>query len=252
MTRDWTDEQLSAFLDGELPQQETDELAKALESDTQLAARMERLESANTAYLNVVGEIDKRPPSPGLKAAMNTPPAAQVIPLRRPSVAAFVTEHRAVAAARVCAVAVASVMSTSMAPGSADPLATDAEGYIVASSPLHRVLETGRTGDGAPVTDGATATPRLTFASVDGGFCRQFDLTTATSAASAIACRDDGGWRPQVVAYGLTKSSGDYRTASAERSPALEAFMDEHMDGAPVNAKEEALLLQSGWARAGR
>jgi hypothetical protein len=252
MTRNWTDEQLSAFLDGELPVQETDELAKALENDTQLAARMERLESANTAYLNAVGEIDRRPLKAGLKTTIDAPSGAQVVPLPRRSVAAFVMEHRAIAAALVCAVAVASVMSTSMKPGTADPLATGADGYIIASSPLHRVLETGRTGDGAPVTDDATATPRLTFASVDGGFCRQFDLTTATSAASAIACRDDGGWRPQVVAYGLTKSSGDYRTASAERSPALEAFMDEHMDGAPVNAKEEALLLQAGWARTQR
>lgn len=245
--RMWTDEQLSAFLDGELPEQETNELASALENDVQLATRMERLGSATTAYLAAVSEIDARPLKAELQAAMAAPPAAHIIPLRRRSIATFVLEHRAMAAGLVCAAAVASVMSASVKQGVVDPLAPGMDGYIVASSELYRVLETGRTGDGATAVDGTTATPRLTFASTSGDFCRQFDLTTAKGATSAIACREHGGWRTQVVAYGLSKSEGDYQTASAERSPALEAFMDKYMEGAPLSAEDEAKAIQNKW-----
>jgi anti-sigma factor RsiW len=47
----WTDEQLSAFVDGELSAAETDTLARDLESDPQLAARAERLGAAHVAFI---------------------------------------------------------------------------------------------------------------------------------------------------------------------------------------------------------
>lgn len=81
--RMWTDEQLSAFLDGELAPAEMDALALALalETDAGLATRMERLGSANTAYLGAIGAIDATPIKANLKAAMETPPTAKVLSL---------------------------------------------------------------------------------------------------------------------------------------------------------------------------
>ncbi len=73
----WTDEQLSAFLDGELPAQDMDALAHALETDAALAARIERLGAANAAYVDVVSRIDGAPMTAGLQAAMAPPPAAR-------------------------------------------------------------------------------------------------------------------------------------------------------------------------------
>lgn len=246
----WTDEQLSAFLDGELTPAEMDTLARDLETDAELAARIERLSAANAAFVISAARIDDIPVSAGLRAAMEPQPGAKVIPFRPRAIGAFLVEHRAVAASLLCAAATFGLVSTMTTGASSDPFAPGSDGVIVANSPLYRVLETARTGDAVSISGGSTATPRLTFATGDGAFCRQFDVIAGDKASAAIACREETGWRTQVVAYGLARTPGDFQTASAERSPALEAFLDQRMSGAPMNAEEEAKLLGDWWKRA--
>lgn len=248
----WTDEQLSGFLDGELATAEMDALARDLESDDDLAARVERLSVANTAFLAFAARIDDVPVSANLKAAMETTPGAKVVKFRQRQLGVFLFEHRAIAASLLCVAAVWGLMSTMTASGPPDPLAPGPDGMIVAGSPLSHMLEASRTGEGIAIGDDAMATARLTFTSADGAFCRQFDLVKGDSASAAIACREEKGWRTQVVAYGLARAPGDFQTASAERSPALEAFLDQRISGAPMNAEEEARLLSDRWAVTGR
>ena len=245
---DWTDEQLSAFLDGELPAADMDALARALETDAALAARIERLGAANTAYVDVVSRIDGAVMTAGLQAAMAEPPSAKVIAFRPRSIVAFVAEHRAIAASLVCAVAVWGVMSSGSPGASTNPFAPGPDGLVMAKSELHEMLESAPTGQVSAVGE-ATAVPRLTFASVDGAFCRQFEVMTNDSTSAAIACREDQGWRTQVVAYGLPPISGNFQTASAARSAALEAFLDEHLIGAALKAEAEAAVLKSRWEK---
>lgn len=249
--RNWTDEQLSAFLDGELSAPDIDALSQDIGRNSQLAARMERMGSANAAYVEAIGRIDHAPMSEALKTAIETPPTAKVIAFRPRGFTAFLSEHRAIAASLLCAVAVWGAMSTLSRGSSSDPFAPGADGVIVANSPLYQVLESAPTGQASTI-GGATAVPRLTFAADDGAFCRQFDIATKDGASAAIACREESGWRTQVVAYGLPKPTGEFQTASAARSPALESFLDGRMSGAPMNAEEEASLLQSGWIESGR
>jgi hypothetical protein len=249
--RTWTDEQLSAFLDGELSAQDTDALSQEIERDTQLAARMERIGSANTAFVDAVGQIDRAPIKESLKAAIETRPSAKVIAFRPRSLTAFVAEHRAIAASLLCAAAVWGVMSTTSNGSPSDPFAPGPDGLIMASSPLHQLLETAPTGQISTVGS-ATAAPRLTFAADDGSFCRQFDVVVEEGVSAAIACREETGWRTQVVAYGLSRPTGDFQTVSALRSPALESFLDNRMSGAPMNAEEEKRLLQNGWKPASK
>lgn len=246
--RNWTDEQLSAFLDGELSAQDTDALSQEIERDARLAARMEGIGSANTAYVDAVGQIDRVPISAGLKTAIETPPAAKVIAFRPRSLTAFVAEHRAVAASLLCAAAVWGVMSATSNGSQSDPFAPGPDGVVMANSPLHQLLETAPTGQASTVGS-ATAAPRLTFAADDGSYCRQFDVVTDEGVSAAIACREDTGWRTQLVAYGLLRPTGDFQTASAARSPILETFLDTRMPGSPMNSEEEGRLLRSGWGR---
>ncbi|OYX47864.1 MAG: hypothetical protein B7Y90_12280 [Alphaproteobacteria bacterium 32-64-14] len=245
--RIWTDEQLSAFLDGELTPQEMEALSQDLEADAALAGRMEKLGTANAVYRDAIGGIDNAPLKASLKAAMDTPPTAQVIAFKPRSISAFVMEHRAIAASLLCAAAVWGVTSATSTDSQSDLLAPGPDGLIVASSPLHQMLEVAATGEVSKVGN-AAAVPRLTFAADDGAFCRQFDVTTEDGSSAAIACREDGVWRTQVVAYQLAKPLGEFQTASAARAPALEAFLDAHMPGAPLNAEQEAMLLQRKWA----
>ena len=244
--RNWTDEQLSAFLDGELPSQDMDALSRDIESDALLAARMERIGAANAAYVDAVGRIDRAPMSEALKAAIETAADTKVIAFRPRRLTAFLVEHRAMAASLLCAVAVWGVMSTTSNGSPSNPFAPGTDGVIMANSPLHAMLEGALTGEASTIGD-ATAAPRLTFATDDGSFCRQFDVVTDECVSAGIACREESLWRTQVVAYGLAKPTGEFQTASAARAPALESFLDARMSGAPVNAEEEGRLLRSGW-----
>jgi len=250
MTRaSWTDEQISAFLDGELNQAETEALALAVERDPALAARVERLGSATRAYISAVAAIDQHPMPDGVKKILAAPPTAKVIPFRA-KVGALLTEHRAIAASLLCAAAVWGV-SSNLGGQSGNAWQTAPDGLIVASSPLHRALETGAASEPIQVAANVTATPRLTFASDEGGYCRQFDVSSPAGATSAIACREDGQWRTQVAVFGRA-GGGDYQTAAGGKSPALEAFIDQHISGAPLNAAEESKVVSEHWKRADR
>lgn len=244
----WTDEQISAFLDGELGEAETEKLAHEMEADEALSAHVERLRAANRVYVSAVAGIDRRPMPDAAQKILAAPPAAKVIRFRPRAVGAFVTEHRAIAASLLCAAAVWGVASI-LSPG---PMLPDAGGLVVASSPLHRVLETAASSEPMQIAAGVTAIPRLTFASTDGGYCRQFAVSSSSGATSAIACREEGRWQMQVAVFGPPIPVGDYRTASGPVAPALEAFIDGRISGSPLNAAEEARLLSQGWRRSDR
>jgi negative regulator of sigma E activity len=250
MSRTWSDEQLSAFLDGELAAGETEALARDIEADEELAARLERLSGANRAYVAAIGSIDEHPPSAGLKAVMAAPPTAKIIPFRPKAISAFVMEHRAIAAALVVAAAVWSVFSTTR-PSS--EVMTDSQGYVAAASPLHRVLEETPSSVLVKLPGGLKATPRLTFATASGDFCRQYRLESATSGSEAIACRDDGRWRVEVAVFGAPGANpGDYQTAAGSASQTLDAFIDRAIDGEPLNAEQETAAIERAWRQDGR
>jgi len=239
----WSDEQLSAYVDGELPAPDAMALETDLESDPHLAQRLAHVLAANNLALIAAKEIDKAPMSAGLSALIEQAGGGNVIPFRRKGLLAVVAEHRAIAAGLVCAAAVWG--ANLMLDGNSSPL--PAAGVVMAeSSRLHGVLTSSPTGDSTQLEDGSVATPRLTFASADGAFCRQFDVSGAGGTVQAIACRDGDVWRTEIAAVAPAVAEGDYQTASSGRSSAIESFIDERIEGAPLNAAGEAALL-SDW-----
>src|SRR5689334_9233286 len=116
MSRPWTDEQISAFLDGELNGADMDALGKDVEADAELARRVERLGAANTAFVQAVSAIDSKPmPASVGKLLAETPTAepasAKVLAFRPRSVSGWLMEHRALAASLLCAAIVGGVAS---------------------------------------------------------------------------------------------------------------------------------------------
>ena len=247
MSRTWSDEQISAFLDGELGAGETDTLARAMESDPALAARAERLASATRVFVAASGAMDAHPMPDKLKAVLAGPPTAKVIPFRGRSFAAIVTEHRAIAAALVCMAGAWGVVALG-GPANDNQLSTG--GMILASSPLHRALELTETGERVDISGDTSATPRLTFVNADGGYCRQFDLQSGDGVTTAIACREDGAWRTEVAVFGKAGPGGEYQTASGEKAMPLEAFIDRTISGDPLDAAAERDAISRRWPAA--
>jgi hypothetical protein len=249
MTRSWSDEQISAFLDGELEAADMDALAKDMETSAELAARVERLGAATQMFVAASGEIDRHPMSAGLQGFLaRADEASNVVPFRRKGVTAFIMEHRAIAACLVCAVAALAALPQLGADN--DNMLPDAGGIIAQTSPLHRMLEDGGSGRVVSIADGVTATPRLTFASADGGYCRQFEIDSASGEISAVACRDKAGWHAEMAVYGAPDGAG-YTTASGDTDRTLDAFIDKLISGDPLDADAEKALIARDWGERG-
>lgn len=245
----WSDDKLSAYLDGELQPEEMERLARDIQEDKALAARLDRLASANQTFLAAASDIDAIPLPKGvttLLADAEKTEGARVIPYRPRRIAAFLVEHRAIAASLVCAVAAYGVGFATFAGRASEIPASS--GLIASSSPLHRALEQGAGGATVRLAGGVEIKPQLTFLTADDAFCRQYELTTAGGAVEGIACREDGAWRVQVASFASGQiDKGDYRTAASGRSAALEAFIDANISGSPLDAGEERELLARGW-----
>lgn len=250
----WSDDKLSAYLDGELPPEEMKQLERDAAADEALAARLERLAAANRTFVAAASDIDAIPLPERTQAlianagktAAGKSEDARVIPFRPRRIAAFVMEHRAIAASLVCAAAAYGlVVATLSGPGSGIPASS---GVIAANSPLHRVLEQGASGATVQLAGGVSAEPQLTFLTADDTYCRQYELRTAGGAVEGIACRQKDGWRVQVASFASGGiGQGDYQTAASGRSAALEAFIESNISGAPLNASDERAVLARGW-----
>lgn len=242
----WSDESLSAYLDGELPPKEMEQLARDLEKDEALAARLERLATANRTFLAAASGIDAVPLAVRTQALLagEKKESARVVPFTVRRISTFVMEHRAIAAGLVCAAAVYG-LGVATTPGPEVPASS---GIIAANSPLDRALEGTASGETVQIAGGGEIRPQLTFLTADDAYCRQYALVSGAGSVEGIACRGDDGWRLQVASFAPRRTGpDDYQTAASGRSAALEAFIDANIAGLPLNAGEEGAALARGW-----
>jgi len=252
------DELLSALLDGALSPDDAARLEHRLEREPALRARLEALERANTAVRDAyAGVVDEPLPKQLLdllateKAAANNvvPLAARQSRERR----SFVPPTTALAASIALAIGVA--LGIVLAPGRQAPDAIElaAEGGALApGTALFELLERVPSAASRELSAGVTATPVLTFGTADGGFCREVHVASTESTTQMLACRRDGAWRLAHTSYAVsTTTDGVFRPASGP-SPAMDAAIEELIDGVPLDAAVERELMSRGWADAAR
>lgn len=256
MTRPvWTDEQLSQFLDGEMSQAESDRLAQDLAEDGAMFARFERMRLANAAYVSAVSKIDERPLPDAVRATLARSNAASAAGQGAETVVAFrprrlgeiLMRHRAIAAAFLVAFVGYGVMSSVAGARTDYPGAGD---MVAANSAFEKALNETASAQTVRVSAHMQMTPRLSFARSDGALCRQYDVASGDATVSSVACRGAAGWRVELAAATAPADDpSDYQSASANKSPAIEAYLDAAMKGAPLDAAGEAAAIRSGWRR---
>jgi hypothetical protein len=112
------------------------------------------------------------------------------------------------------------------------------DGSLVAAASLDRVLDKQLASNG--ISNGIRV--GLTFRDRNGSICRSFN----ESAASGLACRDNGKWRIEGLFQGGEGQAGDYRMAAGE-DPRLAALIDDTIVGEPFDAAAEKSALETGW-----
>ena len=117
---------------------------------------------------------------------------------------------------------------------------------------LAAVLET--TPSGGPqwqeLADGRQVRPVLSFAHVDGSWCREYLLSRDGATYRGVACRSDGEWVTSILdPQPVPGSATEYRPAGAGDIDSVAAFIAEHGAGIALNRSDEARLIASQWSQ---
>ncbi|MBY0423333.1 MAG: hypothetical protein K2Q06_13580 [Parvularculaceae bacterium] len=227
MSRMITDEQLSAFMDGELGADEAAAVRRAVDADAGLAARLERLRAADLSFQRTVRVAGDAPLSPGLAAFVGG--GAESAPQHRRWLAPF---------AMAASLAVGAVGGAQLESGrGAEAFGV---GRLAESSPIARALASTPGGADARIA-GATLTPITTFRTESGGLCREFRLERGGDAMRSVACRSAGGWTTEVTMRDASSHHG-YRPAASNTGP-IDDFVDSRIVGDPLVGEDERAAL---------
>jgi hypothetical protein len=263
MIRPVSDEELVAFLHGELDEARAAEVEAAINDDPDLADRAERLDRQDDMVRNAFAPILAAPVPPAMAAVLSDPPepakvismadarAARVEKASMPSV----TVRRwgwpqmgAIAASLVVGIVTGPALIGGLGGGVGGTGGGESLIVATASGPalppaLAAMLDSAPSGEAVELAGLGTARVDITFRSLDAALCRQVQVTQAAASSDLLACRSDDGW--QVEALGLRAASGgEVRTASGDAAPAVIAAVDAIIDSDPLVGAEEAAALR--------
>jgi len=242
----WEDEQIHAYVDGELDTEALARLEADSRNDPVLAARIARQSELRALLRAGFDSVVDEPIPQRLHEALAGPARGAAVapigaaraerPARRPVWSS--REWGAIAATLVLGVLVGQLAFR--AP-SGLPIETQ-QGRLVAAGFLDTALSTQVAG-AAP--EGAAARIGLSFRAAAGEYCRTFALL---SGAGGVACRRGGRWSLEVLeGAGARPASGDFRQASSALSPAVLGAINTLGAGEPLTADEETQRVASGW-----
>jgi hypothetical protein len=222
------EEELFAWLDGELAPSDAARVEARVAASPALAAEAEA-HRAMTADLRAAFAPVMTPKSDVIDFAAKRADRARRAPTRLP-------QWAAIAATLVVGIGLGTLVETRRESDA--PVAIEG-GRMVAAAALDRTLtrqlaSAGQPGDGTRVG--------LTFRDGQGHLCRTF----SDKAASGLACRDGKSWAIEGLYRATGSASGDYRMAAGS-DPRLAALVDDLIAGEPLDAAGEAAAMRAGW-----
>ena len=233
------EEKFFAWLDGELPPEEAAEVERQVAADPELARLAEQHRTMAAGLRGAFDSVAVAPvPEPLRKAARPRP--AKVIDiaacreaLARPFVGPL-PQWAAMAAMLVLGLFAGSLAGGDLA---SSPVEVH-DGQIYAAGAVDQALERQLASAGA----GGDVRIGLTFRDASGSICRTF----GTSAASGLACRDQGDWRVQGL-FAAPEGAGEEYRMAAGADPRLMDLVDSTMEGEPFDAAQEAQAKERDW-----
>lgn len=257
------DEEVFAFVDGELPPEDMARIEAAMATDPQLALRVETQRALRRLLSGAhAGVMRETPPEPLSAAVVARPPSAP----RPAEVIAFPgakgkTRAKDKAKPReprlprpagpagrgvpawigLAACLVAGLVVGRLAAPPPVTLSGADDPAPIAAGPLAQALNTENSGQ----TTGPVRV-KLSFKTASGVYCRAFQAA-GRSPIAGVACRDPDAWRVRAVSPASPGPAGDYRMAGSETPAAILAAVDAMIAGPPLDAAGEAKARAAGW-----
>lgn len=229
------DEQLSAFLDGELSATESTQLRAALAHEPRLAERLEVLRQVDALVRQQAHALDAMPLPERILARLqaweDTVPRARIGAWLH---AQRQTAYLALAALLVLTVGVGAFWQAWQ------PLTNTGMSVDLAT-----LLNTTPSGEEARAGD-ATFLSHFSFQSKDGNWCRQYQWRTSAGSSEHIACHENDAWTLEVSSNPEATLREDAYLPASGSSP-VDAALDTLMQGAVLDLNTEATLIANGW-----
>lgn len=252
------DEQVMAYVDGELDAEARRAFEAALAGDPTLAPRV-RAQQALRDRLRAAFASDLDEPVPERLAAALQRPAA---PAASAATVADLDAARHARRARrrvpadwrwpewgaLAASLVLGLLGGRLAWTDDAPFGAGAGSALVARGALADALTTQLAS--APRAAAAVQVG-VSFVDRDGAYCRSF-VMDSRAAMAGLACRVGGQWQLQLLAPAggaRDAASGAYRTAGTELPAVLLNAIDARIDGAALDAAAERDAARRGWQR---
>lgn len=247
----WTDEQLSAFVDGELDPTTAGRLLAQLPQDARLARRVEIFRQTGPQLGELFASELQTPVPEAMRALLRaSEPDSRVTPLHRRVRAAATRGQRwpfALAASIIVIIGV-SVLLPDLRKQAAQPHAERIAGLPDNLKLLDHTLEHTPSGEPVEVTSAGETfelLPTSTFRDHEGRWCRELRSTQLNTGASAgvLSCRTgEGAWQVAIAAadhYVETVQDEGYFAAGQSTQ------IDQPYDR--LSAAEEQTVMAAGW-----
>ena len=252
-----SDEQIMAYVDGELDARARDEVEQAIASDHEVARRVARQLALRKKMRAAFDPVLNEPVPERLVAAARTARVASAAEHRNVADLAQARDMRTAPprAARRWSWPEWSAIAASVAVGaivaqllwhSPEPAPFIAKnGRLIAQSTLSEALTTQLAS-----TQSADAATRVgaSFRSKSGEYCRTF-VTSAAGGFAGLGCRQGSDWALQAMSRveAASAATGPYSPAGSSLPPAVLQTVAEQIAGEPLDAAAEAAAQKNGW-----
>ena len=239
----YSDEELSAFLDQELPAEKMDAIRESIVHDDSLADRLAVLSQVDSTVCEFIQQIDRVPAPQEVLETVTQPLSKQGAKLADSAannVVAFglwrktenfMRDHIAMAASVALMVGVAA--------GSmllANPMRSENSQW----AEINQMLNSLPSGEYAVLASGDELHAQFSFTTATNELCRSY-LVNNQRVRQEVACRSQNTWQVIASAYQASPELGEYGVASA--SPVVDAVLLQLGAGATLSLTEENALL---------
>ena len=234
---DISEQELHAYVDGELPPDAQARVAAAIAADPALARRADAERALRARLRAALDPVLEEPVPARLRALLDHPQ-----PPAERSATGMAPPRRRWRGRRAPVYALAASL---LVLGVALWLRPEAlpvrwqDSRLMAAGPLADALDHALAADRAsPVVVG------LSFRGQDGRICRSF---AHNDGLQGLACRRDGGWEVELLATGGPLAGGELRKAGSATAPEVQAAIDSRIRGDTFDAAQERAARAAHW-----
>lgn len=237
----YSDEDLCAFLDGELSKEKADEIREQLIEDEQLAERIEAFAMVDTQLNETYSKINEQPLPEALEAMLKSHSEGAAEPEQTPASNVVRLSARQRFQRWVPRMAACVTFAVGYGIAAFNQPSTDKD--------LQVAMSTTPSGNIAVVNQ-AQVKINFSFENADGAFCRQYTVNETASTSENIACLESTGrWQHIAKIPTANKSpSGEYATASANK--VIDNVLDDMMVNGVLDLENESTLILNNWNNA--